>query len=271
MSFLAADHQGTQTAVVTPPTGAITRRRTTPFGARPGRPRRAWPGDKGFVGGTKDTTTGLTHLGAREYDPGSAGSSPPTRCSYPTTRHSSTRYQYARNNPVTFSDPTGSAPAGGGRGTSRRRAAARAAASRPSAATRRVLWRAAGSAGQPQAGTPVPAADEAALARRGRSRAGQAETDQRRQGAGQDRHGRARHHRRAGLRHQRRPRGVRRDASSTSPAASSVVWPASSPASTARPGSGRRASSWSRRSGTSSVTSSTASRTGSRTASWSRR
>jgi RHS repeat-associated protein len=25
--------------------------------------------DKGYVGGTKDTTTGLTHLGAREYDP----------------------------------------------------------------------------------------------------------------------------------------------------------------------------------------------------------
>ncbi|MFE7648432.1 RHS repeat-associated core domain-containing protein [Streptomyces phaeoluteigriseus] len=26
-------------------------------------------GDKGFVGGTKDADTDLTHLGAREYDP----------------------------------------------------------------------------------------------------------------------------------------------------------------------------------------------------------
>ncbi|WP_245572625.1 RHS repeat-associated core domain-containing protein [Actinokineospora enzanensis] len=28
----------------------------------------AWPDDKGFVGGTKDDT-GLTNLGARQYDP----------------------------------------------------------------------------------------------------------------------------------------------------------------------------------------------------------
>jgi RHS repeat-associated protein len=36
---------------------------------RRGTTGAGWQGTKGFVGGTTDATTGLTHLGARDYDP----------------------------------------------------------------------------------------------------------------------------------------------------------------------------------------------------------
>ncbi|MEU6714123.1 RHS repeat-associated core domain-containing protein [Nonomuraea sp. NPDC046802] len=44
-------------------------RRSTPFGEDRGSPSPWWPGQRGFVGGTKEATTGLVHLGAREHDP----------------------------------------------------------------------------------------------------------------------------------------------------------------------------------------------------------
>ncbi|WP_435830873.1 RHS repeat-associated core domain-containing protein [Polymorphospora rubra] len=79
----------------------------TPFGGERGVAPSSWPGDKGFVGGTKDTTTGLTHLGARLYDPavGRFISVDPVFVPDDPGQHNG--YQYGRNNPVTFSDPTG--------------------------------------------------------------------------------------------------------------------------------------------------------------------
>jgi RHS repeat-associated protein len=110
VKFLAGDHQGTQSATVDAATGAITRRRTTPFGAVRGADPAAWPGDKGFVGGTRDVTTGLTHLGAREYDPdiGRFISVDPVFVQDDPAQFNA--YQYGRNNPVTFSDPSGLRP-----------------------------------------------------------------------------------------------------------------------------------------------------------------
>ncbi|URM92759.1 RHS repeat-associated core domain-containing protein [Streptomyces sp. MRC013] len=48
---------------------AVTRRYTTPFGAQRGPTAPTWPDDKSFLGKPEDKTTGLTHIGAREYDP----------------------------------------------------------------------------------------------------------------------------------------------------------------------------------------------------------
>ncbi|MEU7935390.1 RHS repeat-associated core domain-containing protein [Micromonospora echinofusca] len=66
--WLASDHQGTsQVSVTADNNQTITQRRQTPYGA----PRGAavtWPNKQGFLGGYQDPT-GLTHLGAREYDP----------------------------------------------------------------------------------------------------------------------------------------------------------------------------------------------------------
>ncbi|BCJ37534.1 hypothetical protein Athai_50370 [Actinocatenispora thailandica] len=50
----------------------LTRRTYTPFGQdrTAGNSGTGWAGDKGFLGGVADDTTGLTNLGAREYCPG---------------------------------------------------------------------------------------------------------------------------------------------------------------------------------------------------------
>ncbi|MFC7242999.1 nucleic acid/nucleotide deaminase domain-containing protein [Catellatospora aurea] len=104
--FTAADHHGTASCTINAVTGAITWRRTTPYGGTRGTPPSAWPDTKGFVGGTEDPT-GLVHLGAREYDPstGRFVSIDLLMDPYhPQTLHG---YVYGNNSPVTFSDPTG--------------------------------------------------------------------------------------------------------------------------------------------------------------------
>ncbi|MEU8352366.1 sugar-binding protein, partial [Streptomyces sp. NPDC048845] len=69
-SYTIPDHQGTGQLAVEATTLELTQRRATPFGALRGTPPPSWPGTKGFVGGSDDSeTTGLQHLGAREYDP----------------------------------------------------------------------------------------------------------------------------------------------------------------------------------------------------------
>jgi RHS repeat-associated protein len=67
LTWLSTDHQGTALVAVDAATQQATARRQTPFGTPRGA-SAAWANDKGFVGGTNDNT-GLTHLGAREYDP----------------------------------------------------------------------------------------------------------------------------------------------------------------------------------------------------------
>jgi RHS repeat-associated protein len=67
LSWQVDDQQGTSMIEVDATTQAVTKRWFTPFGTERG-PVVAWPTDKGLVGGTKDAS-GLTHLGAREYDP----------------------------------------------------------------------------------------------------------------------------------------------------------------------------------------------------------
>jgi RHS repeat-associated protein len=62
--------------------------------------------DKGFVGGTRDNT-GLSHLGAREYDPNLGrfiSVDPVIDTDGPQQMHG---YAYANNNPSTDSDATG--------------------------------------------------------------------------------------------------------------------------------------------------------------------
>jgi RHS repeat-associated protein len=65
--------------------------------------------DKGFVGGTLDNT-GLTHIGAREYDPaiGRFVSVDPVMDTADPQQWNG--YAYANNSPITYSDPTGLLP-----------------------------------------------------------------------------------------------------------------------------------------------------------------
>ncbi len=69
IDYLIGDQQGTATLAIDSATLAVTRRYYDPYG-NPSAPRpRPGPATEGFVGGTADTATGLTNLGAREYNP----------------------------------------------------------------------------------------------------------------------------------------------------------------------------------------------------------
>ncbi|MFF4831684.1 RHS repeat-associated core domain-containing protein [Streptomyces sp. NPDC001315] len=107
VSFVIPDHQGTGQLAVDAATQALQQRRTTPFGEERGTAATAWPGTKGFVGGTDDTTTGLTHLGAREYDESTGRFLSVDPVMNPTNPQQINGYNYADNNPTTASDPTG--------------------------------------------------------------------------------------------------------------------------------------------------------------------
>ncbi|MER7489160.1 polymorphic toxin-type HINT domain-containing protein [Streptomyces sp. NPDC126497] len=110
VSFVASDHHGTGEVAIDAATGAISQRRFDPYGVDRGEKTGTWPGEKGYVGGTIDAQTGLTHLGAREYDPqlGKFISVDPV-IDY-TRPHQINGYAYADNSPVTLSDPSGLEP-----------------------------------------------------------------------------------------------------------------------------------------------------------------
>ncbi|MGC8918252.1 RHS repeat-associated core domain-containing protein [Streptomyces sp. PG2] len=108
LSFLTADHHGTSSVAMESGTYALTKRYSSPFGAsRGGTKATTWPDDKVFLGKPADESTGLTHVGAREYDP-SIGQflsvDPVLAADQPQSLNG---YAYANNSPVTFSDPTG--------------------------------------------------------------------------------------------------------------------------------------------------------------------
>ncbi|MFJ4691674.1 polymorphic toxin-type HINT domain-containing protein [Streptomyces sp. NPDC088766] len=107
VSFIASDHHGTGEVAIDAATGAISQRRFDPFGVDRGEKTGVWPGERGYVGGTIDASTGLTHLGAREYDAviGKFISVDPV-IDY-TQPQQINGYAYANNSPVTHADPSG--------------------------------------------------------------------------------------------------------------------------------------------------------------------
>ncbi|MCX5160038.1 RHS repeat protein [Streptomyces sp. NBC_00264] len=107
ISLLFGDQQGTALVAVAMGVGQlVTRRKQLPFGGVRSSTATSWPGSHGFVDGTTDPT-GLTHLGAREYDPtlGRFISVDPLLVVDDPVQHNA--YQYGSNNPATYSDPTG--------------------------------------------------------------------------------------------------------------------------------------------------------------------
>lgn len=106
LTWLAADHQGTAQIALDAETLQTTKRFLDPFGA-PRGPQAAFPGERGFIGGTRDDSTGLTHLGAREYSPdlGRFVSVDPLLVADDPQQLNG--YAYAANTPVVMSDPTG--------------------------------------------------------------------------------------------------------------------------------------------------------------------
>ncbi|MGF1425068.1 RHS repeat-associated core domain-containing protein [Kitasatospora sp. LaBMicrA B282] len=108
--YQASDPHGTaQVQINTDPGQTITRRPMDPFGNPRGtQPASgAWSGDKGFVGGTLDTATGLTNLGVREYDPVHGRFLNPDPLIDVASPQQWNGYAYSDNDPVSSSDPTG--------------------------------------------------------------------------------------------------------------------------------------------------------------------
>jgi RHS repeat-associated protein len=107
ISYLISDPNGTGTLQIDATTQAVIHRRTTIFGGTRGALATGWQGTKGFVGGTADVATGLTHLGAREYDPATArfiSVDPVLDVASPQTLSG---YTYGADNPLVYSDPSG--------------------------------------------------------------------------------------------------------------------------------------------------------------------
>lgn len=114
LCFLTADHHGTSNVTIDAGTQAVKKRYSTPFGASRGAvPAAVWPDDKTFLGKPSDVTTGLTHIGAREYDTGTGQFLSVDPLLSVEQHQSLNGYTYANQNPTTNSDPTGLACYGG--------------------------------------------------------------------------------------------------------------------------------------------------------------
>ncbi|MFE2723841.1 polymorphic toxin-type HINT domain-containing protein [Kitasatospora sp. NPDC059327] len=120
----ASDPHGTNNVQINTTAGQpVTRRPVDPFGNPRGTQpaATAWAGTKGFVGGSKDDTTGLTNLGARQYDPTTGRFISPDPILTPSDPQQWNGYAYADNNPVDNTDADGlqclhGAPGGGADG-----------------------------------------------------------------------------------------------------------------------------------------------------------
>ncbi|MFF4500289.1 polymorphic toxin-type HINT domain-containing protein [Streptomyces sp. NPDC001401] len=109
LSVLLADHLGTSDTSVDVASGqTVTRRAFKPYGEVRGTKSASWPNKRGYLGtGIDDTATGLTHIGAREYDQASGhflSADPVIDLADPLQMNG---YTYGSNSPVSNSDPTG--------------------------------------------------------------------------------------------------------------------------------------------------------------------
>ncbi|GAA2833262.1 RHS repeat-associated core domain-containing protein [Kitasatospora paracochleata] len=108
--YQCSDPHGTNGVQIDTDAGqTVTRRPTDPFGNPRGtQPAQgSWAGDKGFVGGTKDDATGLTNLGAREYDPVHGRFLNPDPLLDALNPQQWNGYVYSDNDPINGSDPSG--------------------------------------------------------------------------------------------------------------------------------------------------------------------
>ncbi|MFE0422020.1 RHS repeat domain-containing protein [Streptomyces sp. NPDC058953] len=107
VSFLAGDRHGTAGLALDATTQAVSKRFTTPFGSPRGTAVGTWPDDKRFLGKAVDTATGLTHVGARQYDP-AIGQFISVDPLMELDKHQTLNgYSYGAQNPATFADPSG--------------------------------------------------------------------------------------------------------------------------------------------------------------------
>ncbi|WP_268248797.1 polymorphic toxin-type HINT domain-containing protein [Streptomyces brasiliensis] len=106
LTYLMADTQASTQLAVDAATAATSRRRYTPFGDERSGTLPAGTSN-GFLGKTEDTSTGLSLLGARAYDPHLGRFLSPDPLSTPYIPQNLSAYSYSINDPINYSDPSG--------------------------------------------------------------------------------------------------------------------------------------------------------------------
>ncbi|MDH2428505.1 RHS repeat-associated core domain-containing protein [Sphaerisporangium sp. TRM90804] len=107
LTWLVTDHHNTSQLAVDALSLEVTRRRMDPFGNQRGTAPASWPSERAFVGGTADPSTGMVHLGAREYLPSEGRFLSVDSVFDPSEPQKLQGYAYANNNPVSVVDPDG--------------------------------------------------------------------------------------------------------------------------------------------------------------------
>ncbi|NUR28017.1 MAG: RHS repeat-associated core domain-containing protein, partial [Catenulispora sp.] len=110
VTWLSQDHNGSDVAAIDAVALQVVHRRLDPFGKQRGTAPAGWPSSRGFIGGTTEPATGLTKLGARDYDPSGGKFLSVDPVLDPDTPQHLNAYSYANNTPVTQSDPSGLNP-----------------------------------------------------------------------------------------------------------------------------------------------------------------
>lgn len=114
LTYLVSDPHNSTTLAISATNTITSQRRFDPFGNPRGPTTGTWPDAHGFLDQPTDPTSGLSHLGAREYDPTTGrfiSVDPLLDLSDPTQWNA---YAYANSNPTTLLDPNGKAPTGAG-------------------------------------------------------------------------------------------------------------------------------------------------------------
>ncbi|QIQ06943.1 hypothetical protein HA039_16410 [Streptomyces liangshanensis] len=109
LNVLITDQLGTaNTSVELGGTQPVTRRAFKPYGEARGPKPTTWPNKRSYLGvGIDDTATGLTHMGAREYDQAAGrflSADPVIDLADPLQMNG---YAYSNNSPISGSDPSG--------------------------------------------------------------------------------------------------------------------------------------------------------------------
>jgi RHS repeat-associated protein len=106
-SFVLSNQQGTAVITLNHDAQAPVWRQYTPYGAPRGSAPSSWPDTDGLLNDPTDADTGLTIIGARQYDPSTGmfiSLDPVLEADSPQQLNG---YTYAAGNPVTNSDATG--------------------------------------------------------------------------------------------------------------------------------------------------------------------
>ncbi|QMU67796.1 RHS repeat domain-containing protein [Streptacidiphilus sp. P02-A3a] len=105
-AFEITDQHGTSDLYLDSTAQVPTWRQFTPFGAPRGT-TTSWLDNRGFLNAPNDSSTGLTLVGAREYDPDTGRFLSLDPLFEATSLQQLNGYSYAGGNPITHSDPSG--------------------------------------------------------------------------------------------------------------------------------------------------------------------